>query len=67
MDIKELSKRKLQLSTDISSAVSKFYNEFVNETGISPDYININLVDNTAIGDTRRSLIVGNTDIDIRI
>jgi len=67
MDTKDLYKRKQELSSAISSAVSELYNDFVNDTGISPTNININLVDNTYLSDTRRVLLVGNTDIDIRI
>jgi len=67
MNTEELYKRKMELSSAISSAVSELYNDFVNETGISPDYIGISLVDVTETGDERRQRAIGHTDIDIRI
>jgi len=67
MNTKELYKRKLKLSSDITIAVAKLYREFAHETGECPEYIGINLVDTTAIGDTKPSKAVSNTDVDIRI
>jgi len=67
MNTEELYKRKLKLSTDITGAVSKLYDDFVQETGECPEYIGINLIDVTKVDSDRRIRAICNTDVDIRI
>ena len=67
MTVEELVARKRKLEDDIAAAVTKFANEFTDETGISPESINIHVMETTSISDARRRYRVTGAEVRIEI
>lgn len=66
MDVKELKYRKQELELSIASKLSTLISDFRNETGISPSYISINMVQVYDCGQTPEHIIAGvSVDLDI--
>jgi hypothetical protein len=63
----ELRTRRRKLETDILDAVAKLYEEFKAGTGISPDYISIDLENVTAHDDPEPVRVVTDVDVYIRL
>jgi hypothetical protein len=67
MDIQDLRKRKKKLESDIEKSISSLLIKFQTETKFSPDYINVNLVEVTTIGEENKVYVVGNVTTNIEL
>jgi Skp family chaperone for outer membrane proteins len=67
MDIKELKKSKNKAEKEIQEATSSIIEKFKNETGLSVDFIGINMIDATTAGDEQRQFIVGRVSIGVKL
>lgn len=67
MNVQELKDKKNQLEIDITDEINRLLVRFHVDTKFSPEYISIDLVDATAIGEANRKFIVGKVRADIKI
>ena len=67
MNVQELRDKKCQLEIDIADEINRLLVRFRVDTKFSPEYISIDLVDATTIGEANRKFIVGKARADITI
>lgn len=67
MEIQEVKKRKRKMELEIAEAVNSALIRFHAMTKFSPDYINIELVDATTIGEENKAYIVNNVSCRLEI
>jgi len=66
MNIKELTEAKKQLEANLYQSVSELYNKFKEDTGVSPDYIIVDVNHITRIG-YKPEGAVGNVRVEITL
>jgi hypothetical protein len=67
MTIEEVYKRKQKMELEMLSALTKSIEAFKADTGVSPQSIDVCLVEVTTLGNALKQYIIGNVDARIII
>lgn len=67
MNIDDLIIKKTKLERDIAHATNSILKKFSDDTKISVDYVTINLIEISKIGDTRKMFTVSSCDVNLSI
>jgi hypothetical protein len=67
MDIKELKAKRNQLQRDLAGLIANRVRLFTDETGISPDFISVDMVNVTTAGGLEQEYVVGSVTVSLAI
>lgn len=67
MNIDDLIIKKTKLERDIAQATNSILKKFNDDTKISVNYVAINLIEISKIGDTRKMFTVSGCDVNLSI
>ncbi len=67
MDIEELRKRRSRLESRLADLIQDELIDFRRDTGFSPEYIGVNLIEVRTLGDKEPEYVVSKVDVSLKV